>query len=192
MKSPFKSAKQPVLAGPEDRMTLTQHLAELRVRIIRSMLAVVLGIILMLAFYDPVLRFLLRPYNDLCAERGPDFCVAVLQSLGPLEAFSTRLSICTYGGILLALPVLLWQIWRFIVPALHAKEKKYAIPFVVSSVLPLVISAMRRSISALRLHALSPTSRPMIIAVSLNDFKYFGRSLKVCSNMTPTTNERRR
>ena len=64
--------------------------------------------------------------------------------------------------------------------------------FVVSSVLPLVISAMRRSISALRLHALSPTSRPMIIAVSLNDFKYFGRSLKVCSNMTPTTNERRR
>ena len=141
MKSPFKSAKQPVLAGPEDRMTLTQHLAELRVRIIRSMLAVVLGIILMLAFYDPVLRFLLRPYNDLCAERGPDFCVAVLQSLGPLEAFSTRLSICTYGGILLALPVLLWQIWRFIVPALHAKEKKYAIPFVVSSVLLFALGA---------------------------------------------------
>jgi sec-independent protein translocase protein TatC len=122
-------------------MTLTQHLAELRVRIIRSMLAVVLGIIVMLAFYDPVLRFLLRPYNDLCTERGPEFCVAVLQSLGPLEAFSTRLSICTYGGILLALPVLLWQIWRFIVPALHAKEKKYAIPFVVSSVLLFALGA---------------------------------------------------
>ena len=39
-----------------------------------------------------------------------------------------------YGGIILALPVILWQIWRFIVPALNAKEKKYAIPFVLSSV----------------------------------------------------------
>lgn len=141
MKLPFKSAK-PTLQGPEDRMTLTQHLAELRVRIIRSMLAVVLGIIVILAFYDPVLRFLLRPYNDLCEERGPDFCVAVLQSLGPLEAFSTRLSISTYGGILLALPVLLWQIWRFIVPALHAKEKRYAIPFVASSVLLFALGAL--------------------------------------------------
>jgi sec-independent protein translocase protein TatC len=141
MKMPFKSAK-PTLQGPEDRMTLTQHLAELRVRIIRSMLAVILGIIVILAFYDPVLRFLLRPYNDLCEERGPDFCVAVLQSLGPLEAFSTRLSISTYGGILLALPVLLWQIWRFIVPALHAKEKRYAIPFVASSVLLFALGAL--------------------------------------------------
>ena len=52
--------------------------------------------------------------------------------LGPLEGFTTRLSISTYGGIILALPVILWQIWRFIVPALHAKEKKYAIPFVLS------------------------------------------------------------
>jgi sec-independent protein translocase protein TatC len=141
MKSPFKSAKPPTLQGPEDRMTLTQHLAELRIRIIRSMLAVVLGIIVMLAFYDPVLRFLLRPYNALCEKRGPDYCEAVLQTLGPLEGFSTRLSICTYGGILLALPVLLWQIWRFIVPALHAKEKKYAIPFVASSVLLFALGA---------------------------------------------------
>ena len=140
MKLPFKSAK-PTLQGPEDRMTLTQHLAELRVRIIRSMLAVILGIIVIIAFYDPVLRFLLRPYNDLCTERGTAFCQPVLQSLGPLEGLSTRLSIATYGGILLALPVLLWQIWRFIVPALHAKEKRYAIPFVVSSVLLFALGA---------------------------------------------------
>jgi sec-independent protein translocase protein TatC len=140
MKSPFKTAK-PALAGPEDRMSLTQHLAELRLRIIRSLLAVVFGIVLMMVFYDPVLRFLLRPYNELCAKEGPDFCVAQLQSLGPLEGFSTRLSISTYGGILLALPVLLWQIWRFVVPALHAKEKRYAIPFVISSVVLFALGA---------------------------------------------------
>jgi sec-independent protein translocase protein TatC len=137
MKLPFRGKAKPKVASPDDRMTLTEHLAELRTRIIRSLLAVVIGIIVMMAFYDPVLRFLLRPYKDLCESRGPEFCPAgsELVSLGPLDGFTTRLSISTYGGILLALPVLLWQIWRFIVPALHAKEKKYAIPFVLSSVL---------------------------------------------------------
>jgi sec-independent protein translocase protein TatC len=136
MKLPFRRSVTPKLAGPEDRMTLTEHLAELRTRIIRSLLAVVLGIIVVLAFYDPVLEFLLEPYRDLCAER-PELCELSggnVISISPLEGFATRLSISTYGGILLALPVLMWQIWRFIVPALHAKEKKYAIPFVTASV----------------------------------------------------------
>jgi sec-independent protein translocase protein TatC len=53
----------------------------------------------------------------------------------PLEGFSTRLRLSLYGGIILALPVIMWQIWRFVVPALNPNEKKYAIPFVVSSVL---------------------------------------------------------
>ena len=117
-------------------MTLTEHLGELRTRIIRSMLAVVLGIIIVLAAYDQVLEFLLDPYRSLCADR-PELCELSqgnVISISPLEGFATRLSISTYGGILLALPVLMWQIWRFIVPALHAKEKKYAIPFVASSV----------------------------------------------------------
>jgi sec-independent protein translocase protein TatC len=134
VKIPFRRAAKPKVASPEDRMTLTEHLAELRTRIIRSMLAVVLGVIVMLAFYDPILRFLKRPYVNLCNERGPEFCTPNLFALGPLEGFTTRLSIATYGGIILALPVILWQIWRFVVPALHAKEKKYAIPFVFSSV----------------------------------------------------------
>jgi len=135
MKLPFRGKAKPKISTPDDRMTLTEHLAELRTRIIRSMLAIILGVIIMIAFYDQVLRFLLRPYKNLCAERGADFCTANLVSLGPLDGFTTRLSISTYGGILLALPVILWQVWRFIVPALHAKEKKYAIPFVFSSVL---------------------------------------------------------
>ncbi len=136
MRIPFsRRAEASRVKSPDEQMTLTQHLVELRSRIIRSLLAVVVGVIVVLAFYDQVLRFLLRPYNNLCKERGPEFCVAQLQSLGPLEGFSTRLSIATYGGIILALPVILWQIWRFIVPAMHAKEKRYAIPFVFSSVL---------------------------------------------------------
>jgi sec-independent protein translocase protein TatC len=132
-----------VAKTPDDAMTLTEHLGELRVRIIRSALAVVVGAILILAFYDPVLRFITRPYNNLCKRRGPEFCGSSLGENGevrlfildPLEGLSTRLKIATYGGLILALPVIMWQLWRFIVPALHAKEKRYAIPFVLSSVL---------------------------------------------------------
>ncbi len=134
MKLSLKRKQRTKIASPEDRMTLTEHLGELRSRIIRSLLAVVLGIVVVLAAYGPVLRFLTRPYVDLCKRKGPDFCVANLQFLSPLEGFTTRLSIATYGGIIIALPVIMWQVWRFIVPALHAKEKKYAIPFVLSSV----------------------------------------------------------
>jgi sec-independent protein translocase protein TatC len=139
---PGRGAKRPKLASPDDRMTLVEHLAELRSRIMRCLLAVVIGIIIVLAAYGPVLRFLTKPYVSLCKRRGPDFCVANLQYLGPLEGFTTRLSIATYGGMILALPVIMWQIWRFIVPALHAKEKKYAIPFVLCSVLLFVLGGL--------------------------------------------------
>jgi len=139
MKIPFRESAAPTLKDVDDRMTLTQHLGELRTRIIRSLLAVIVGIILMLAFYDQVLDFMRRPYEDLCRQKPNLNCE--LQFLGPLEGFSTRLSICTYGGIILALPVILWQVWRFIVPALHAKEKKYAIPFILSSVILFIMGA---------------------------------------------------
>ena len=142
MKVPFRGdADRTKIKTPEDRMTLTEHLAELRTRIIRSVLAVVVGIIVLLAFYDQVLRFLRKPYTDLCRNNTKITC-GDLQFIGPLEGFTTRLAICTYGGIILAMPVIMWQLWRFIVPALHAKEKKYAIPFVISSVLLFILGGV--------------------------------------------------
>jgi sec-independent protein translocase protein TatC len=132
VKIPFRRSGRPALKGPEDRMTLRDHLAELRVRIVRSMLAITLGVIIVMTFYDPILRLILRPYRDLCARR-PDFnCDGTAYGIGPLDGFTTRISISLYGGIVLAFPVILWQIWRFVVPGLHAKEKKYAVPFIAS------------------------------------------------------------
>jgi len=132
VKIPFRGKARPALKGPEDRMTLRDHLAELRVRIVRSVLAITVGVIIVMTFYDPILKFILRPYKDLC-ERRPDFgCTGQAVGIGPLDGFTTRISISLYGGIILAFPVILWQIWRFVVPALHAKEKKYAIPFIAS------------------------------------------------------------
>jgi len=130
-----KLGKRERPAPDPEAMTLTEHLAELRSRIIRAALAVGVGVIGVLAFYDPVLEFIRGPYDRLC-ERRPDLVTNCdLYSLGPLDGFNARLRISLYGGLLLALPVILWQIWRFVVPALHSKEKRYAIPFVFSSVL---------------------------------------------------------
>lgn len=118
----------------EETQTLTEHLAELRTRIIRSALAVLIGMVMIIAFYDQVLEFLKQPYVDLCTSKPADFCDPNLFITSPTEGLSTRIRVGMYGGIIAALPVILWQIWRFVVPALHAKEKKYAVPFVLSSV----------------------------------------------------------
>ncbi|MDJ0771459.1 MAG: twin-arginine translocase subunit TatC [Ilumatobacter sp.] len=137
----FRRKQQPDPAS--EQMTLMEHLAELRMRIIRSALAIVIGSILVIAFYDTVMGWLLEPYGDLCRRQEPEYCgrsfdeatgEVMLFNPDPIEGFSTRLRIGFYGGIVLALPVLLWQLWKFIVPALHKSEKRYALGFVSSSI----------------------------------------------------------
>jgi sec-independent protein translocase protein TatC len=126
--------------GPEAVMTLTEHLAELRTRIIRCALAVAVGAIAIMALYNQVLRFMTRPYKNLCLERG-DLCQMSFVdgnpqflNLDPIGGLGTRMRVAMYGGLVLAIPVVMWQIWKFVVPALKANEKKYAIPFILSSV----------------------------------------------------------
>ena len=120
--------------NPVDTMTLTEHLAELRVRIIRSALAIAIGMVLIIAFYDQVLDFLLQPYKELCLRKAEDFCDPELFIFSPTEGLATRVRVGLYGGIIAALPVIMWQVWRFIVPALNKKEKKWAVPTIAVSV----------------------------------------------------------
>lgn len=115
-------------------MPIMEHLRELRLRIVRSLLAVAVGTIVLLATYDPVKRFLTQPYRNLCSTRPEFNCDGSLFALGPLDGFSARMRVSAYGGLILALPVVLWQIWRFVVPALSKKEKSYAVPFIGSSI----------------------------------------------------------
>ena len=130
-KKSSESKARPNLKTPDDKMTLIEHLTELRVRVVRSVLAITVGAVVIFALYDPLLKFLVGPYRDTCAKHH---WTCQLANIDPLGGFLIRTQIAIWGGVVFALPVLLWQIWRFVVPALHAKEKKYAIPFVVSSV----------------------------------------------------------
>jgi sec-independent protein translocase protein TatC len=107
-------------------MPLVEHLTELRRRLIISVLAVMIGGIVAFVLYNTILDFLLSPYTEVTGR-------TTLLITDPLEGFTTRLKVSAFGGLALASPVVLWQIWRFITPGLHKNEKRYAIPFIIAS-----------------------------------------------------------
>ena len=119
--------------GSDLSMTMMDHLRELRMRIVRALMGVAIGMVVVLSFYDPILQFLTEPYRELCAT-NPDYsCDGSLFALGPLDGFAARIRIATWGGVILALPIVFWQIWRFIAPGLDRREKRYAVPFIAST-----------------------------------------------------------
>lgn len=118
-------------AGPDlDRMTLVEHLGELRSRLVKSVLALVVGSAIGFALSNKALNFLVDPY---CEAQAGKSCQLVV--IDPLEGFSTRIKLALFIGFILAAPVILWQVWRFVTPGLHKNEKRYAIPFIVCSIL---------------------------------------------------------
>jgi sec-independent protein translocase protein TatC len=114
-----------------DSMTLLEHLAELRRRLIIAVLAFIGGAIICYLFYDQILVVLTHPYKIACRNHHWNCDLTVLQ---PLQGFTTRLNVCAYGGLILGLPVILWQLWKFVTPGLRANERRYAVPFVFSTV----------------------------------------------------------
>jgi sec-independent protein translocase protein TatC len=111
---------------PSDgKMGFLDHLDELRTRIIRSGLAIGAGMLVAYFFVERIGNFILAPViRTLPAGE-------TLIYTKPGEGFSFRLDLALIGGVVLAAPYVMYQVWRFIAPALYAKEKKFAIPFVV-------------------------------------------------------------
>jgi sec-independent protein translocase protein TatC len=121
-------------------MTITEHLTELRKRLVIAVAAFGLISIIAFFFYTPILDFLLHPLCSIPKERlGPQGCDLIAQ--GPLEPFTTRLKVTAMVGFLFSSPVWLYQLWAFIVPGLNERERKYGIPFVASSVLLFALGA---------------------------------------------------
>jgi sec-independent protein translocase protein TatC len=121
---------------PGGQMPVMDHLGEMRRRILISALAIVICATVMFFFSNAVITFLVEYYKD--ATHGQR---KALIFTGPVDGFITRLKVATYGGIVLALPIWLYQLWRFITPGLNPKERRYAIPFVLSSLLLFVMGA---------------------------------------------------
>ena len=113
-------------SGSEGRMTMIEHLTELRRRLIIAFASVSLGAIIAWIFYPQIIEFLLEPYCRTL-EAGEE-CQLYVRN--PLEPFSVRLTVAGYGGIMVAMPMILWQFWAFVAPGLYSHEKRYALPFV--------------------------------------------------------------
>lgn len=112
-------------------MTLTEHLGELRRRLIVCVVAFAVATVVAYVFYPSILRFFEHPY---CATL-PKGSSCSLYVTGPLEPFGIRLNVSAYGGLVLASPVLLFQLWWFVTPGLRANEKRYAVPFTLATVM---------------------------------------------------------
>ena len=112
----------------DKNMTILQHLEELRKVLIISLISLIPTTLIAWLFRDYLLGILINPLR----EKSPDFS---LKFFGPTEAFFTFLKLSVASGFILALPIILYQVWKFVLPALKQNEKKVLLLVVPSSML---------------------------------------------------------
>ena len=110
---------------------LIEHLAELRNRIIWSLLAFVVAMLASFVVADPILDFLLRPIESAMRDFGDPN--PVMQYTAPQEYFFTLVRISVVAGLGISFPVIAYQLWRFVAPGLYKSEKQAFLPFLVAS-----------------------------------------------------------
>jgi sec-independent protein translocase protein TatC len=126
-------------------MTLVEHLEELRYRLVIVAVAIAVGSVVGWLLYDRVVDLLLDPYCDYYATIPPRVRPTPRCTLffsGTLDAVLIKLKLVAYLGLFVALPIVLYQLWAFVVPGLTKRERRLAIPFVVSSVLLFALGAL--------------------------------------------------
>ncbi|QFT99538.1 Sec-independent protein translocase protein TatC [Roseovarius sp. THAF8] len=118
---------------------LIEHLAELRTRLIRSVLAFLVGIVLAFVVAEPILEFLLGPIEATLRTLGDPS--PTLQYTSPQEYLFTLFRISMVFGFMLAFPVIAAQMWRFVAPGLYRNEKAAFLPFIVASPIMFLLGA---------------------------------------------------
>lgn len=117
---------------------LVEHLAELRTRLIRSVLAFLAGMVIAFTVWNPIFNFLTQPICDALADRQQD-CGLVLIKVQ--EGFFVAIRISVFGGFILAFPIIAYQLWRFVAPGLYRSEKNAFLPFIIASPVMFFIGA---------------------------------------------------
>ena len=107
------------------KMSFLEHLDELRTRLLVSVAALFVGFLGAFAFISPIFEFIMRPLQEILPNDGR------LVYTEPTEAFFLYIKIAALAGLVLAVPIILYQLWRFVAPGLYAREKRFAIPFVM-------------------------------------------------------------
>ncbi|PQV57629.1 sec-independent protein translocase protein TatC [Defluviimonas denitrificans] len=110
---------------------LIEHLAELRTRLLWSLLAFIIAMVACFSFGSAILDFLLIPIENTMRALGNQN--PVMQYTAPQEYFFTLIRISMVGGLALSFPVIAYQMWRFVAPGLYRSEKQAFLPFLIAS-----------------------------------------------------------
>lgn len=111
--------------GAGGKMSFLEHLDELRKRLVISAFSLVAGVLICFGFIGYIFEFIMVPLTEVLPEGG------TLVFTEPTEAFFLNIKMAALAGLVLATPMLLTQLWLFVAPGLYAREKRFAIPFVV-------------------------------------------------------------
>jgi sec-independent protein translocase protein TatC len=135
-----------VAENSSGEMSLMEHLEELRNRLFRIVAAYAVACVVAWTLYSPILALLIGPLAKL------PIADQILQDgqlvyTAPTEAFFIRLKVTAFAGMVFALPVALWQLWRFVTPGLYRHERRYALPFVVVSVVLFALGVLTAFVS---------------------------------------------
>ena len=114
----------------DTRAPLVEHLAELRNRLIHSLVAFLIGMVLCFLVWNPIFNFLTQPICAELVDRGQE-CGLILIKLQ--EGFFVAIRISLMGGFILAFPYIALQMWRFVAPGLYKTEKNAFLPFIIAS-----------------------------------------------------------
>jgi len=124
--------------NPDGRMPLREHLVELRKRVVRAGIGVLLGTIVGWFLYDPLVGELTQPIQRIAAEEGREATINFSQVA---SSFDLKVKISIWLGIIVASPVWIYQLWAFITPGLTTKERRYALGF-LSAAVPLFLAGI--------------------------------------------------
>jgi sec-independent protein translocase protein TatC len=105
-----------------DKMSFMEHLGELRTRIVRGLIALLVGLVIAFPMSQRIVDYLARPIQATGN---------TLVFLAVTEAFWVQMKVALIAGLFIASPAILWQVWAFVAPGLYQNEKKYAAPFVI-------------------------------------------------------------
>jgi len=121
-------------APPGERLSIISHLEELRARLVRASLAVLVGFGVCYWQVQPIFHWIVKPLRDVM----PDSPLVMLKLT---EGFMTYLKLALWSGLLVASPVVLYQLWAFVAPGLYRHEKRLIAPLVVASTILFVFGA---------------------------------------------------
>lgn len=114
---------------------LKPHIADLRKRLVISSMTVVIMFFACFSFYEPILEWMMAPVKH-ALPAGTSMIAVEIQ-----ETFFTAMKVAFFGGFIISLPVIFWQLWLFLAPGLYDHEKKLVVPFVFFATLMFLLGA---------------------------------------------------